>query len=193
MILALLFFFLLIGIVFLFVPINTDKKQSFSLEVAGLPTKEIKAIIMFISLPKPDDSLENSLPYHILSQMSSQKDQKKMAWLIHGDDSFLNAYGLLKKFENENFSIQLCRIKNIYDARETFLITNNILLSENHGINPKNIVCDSTSGPKPVTIGITLAAIRSSKLIYFPKISPDTSKEYIEVKTDIFFEAERNK
>lgn len=180
------------GFIFLIVPLYRSPKQEVSLKITKFSTKDIKAILIFVSTLRTGEPLESLLAHQVLSQMTSNNNGTKFAWLIHGDisneegSSYYNTYQLTKKFRSDTFKIQTYGVDNAFETKEIFILANKILTQENFGIRPKDIVCDCTSGTKLVTLGITLAAVRNGRLVYFLKGDTGEATEYIEIDTEIF-------
>lgn len=180
------------GFIFLALPIKLPKNKNLSLQISQFPTKDIRAIVLFVPTLRKDEELEKLLAYKILSQLSNDKTSTKHVWLIHGDlsteegASYYNTHQLVKNFKSSKIRIQTYSIENIFDASEVFLMVNKILSSENLEVKTRDIVCDCTSGTKLVTLGIALASMSNGRLVYFPKTETDDAREYIEINTEVF-------
>jgi hypothetical protein len=165
-------FLLIAAFVFVILPmkffVSSTKK---TIELKEMQTSEISSIIMFVSKLKKDKQFQDLLAYKILSHM--KKNTKfKSACLIHSgiskDDgsSYENAYKLHAEFNDEKFLITTLPISDIFDIEESFNAVNKILLSDD--IPTKDIICDFTSGTKPMSLGMTVACIGEKRLVYFP-------------------------
>ncbi|MBU0654636.1 MAG: hypothetical protein KJ914_05810 [Gammaproteobacteria bacterium] len=185
-ILIILFALLFAALGFLIAPMSffVDKKIK-ELSLKEMPTSEISSIIMFVSDIKEDKDISELLAYKILCQMVKNKNKKNI-WLIHSPisdrkgSSYQNTYNLVNQFQNDNFNISTQGIKDVFDIKESFNVINNILdLTK----NDKEIICDFTSGTKPMSLGMALACIGEKRLVYFPKTDQDDASKYLHINT----------
>jgi len=171
---TLLAIMLIAGFVFLLVQVKPPKNKNISLKITKFPTKDIKAIILFVPTLRKGEGLEKLLAYKILSQLTNNGSSAKYVWLIHGDlsteegASYYNTHQLVKSFKSDRIRIQTHSIENIFDASEVFLLVNKVLSSESLEVKPRDIVCDCTSGTKLVTLGIALASMSNGRFILGP-------------------------
>ena len=78
---------------------------------------------------------------------------------------------------------------DIFDANESFQLINDIFSRQLYGTNPRQVVCDLTSGTKLMSLGMALACVGDRKLIYFPKTEKDDAAQYIHIDTQSLLSA----
>lgn len=186
------------GAIFVWIPINQRKRENSSLTIRQNLTKELRAIILFVSDLGKDGTLEGLLAYKVLTQLesSSTANAPKYVWLLHSDissgdgSSYESAYKISKKFKSAQLQISSYVVDNVLDANTVFPIVRKIISSENFGIPPNEIVCDCTSGTKPITLGMALASFGSAKIIYFPRRGVnEPANEYTEIDAGVFIKS----
>lgn len=177
-----LFGLLLAALVFLVAPISFFLgRQEKNLNLREMPTQEIASIVMFVSDLKDDRDIAELLAYKILDQMrKSQK--KKSVWLIHSPisnkkgSSYENAYKLRETFNDEKFHIDTKGVRNAFDIKESFNVITDIL---NSTADSRSIICDFTSGTKPMSLGMALACRGEVRLVYFPQTEKNDASSYL--------------
>jgi len=182
---------LIAGAVFLFMPLRffAPEKEK-TLATNRYDTAQIGGIVMFVSSRRKEEKLEDLLAYKILTQMAEGISKKvKRAWLIHGGtldeegSSYRNTVELISAFKTSGIRIKPVGIDDIFDANESFQLIDDIFRRQLYGMNPRDVVCDFTSGTKLMTLGMALACAGDKKLIYFPKTNESDGRQYLHVDT----------
>jgi hypothetical protein len=100
------------GFVFLLVQVRQPKSKNIPLRIAKLPTKDIKAIILFVPTLRKDEPLESLLAYKALSHLARDNTSTKYVWLIHGDllseegASYYNTQQIVRRFKSDRIRIE---------------------------------------------------------------------------------------
>jgi len=183
---------LLVALIFVALPrsyfLSSSKKK---INLEEVSTSEIASIIMFVSNLQQNEDVSCLLSYKILSQMNNNNKKKKV-WLIHSsiskDDnsSYVNAYNLKTQFTSNNFKIETRGIDDIFDIEESFNVVNSILSVENKRPRKDKILCDFTSGTKPMSLGMASACVGGKQLVYFPKSKDNDANNFLHVNLGEF-------
>jgi hypothetical protein len=189
--LAILIILIFLAATFIILPERLFFSRDFrKLELDEKNTKDIVSIIMFVSKLNEDEAIEDLLSYKILNQMC-KSSKNKSVWLIHSaissenNSSYKNAYALYERFrKNKDIEIDTKAVVDIYNMEESFNVVNNILTSA----KAKNILCDFTSGTKPMSLGMALACINDQRLVYFPKTDKNNAEKYLHINIKEFIE-----
>jgi len=182
---------LVFGAIFLFVPtgyfVSATEK---ALRLEHFDTMDIVAIVMFVSSRKEDENLEDLVAFKILTQMTNGKNvEAKRGWLIHGGtidkegSSYRNTIELITTFKGSGIKLKPAAMDDVFDVNESFQLINDIFSRQLYGTNPRQVVCDLTSGTKLMSLGMALACGGDRKLIYFPKTEKDDAAQYIHIDT----------
>jgi len=186
------------GLIFISLPVykkRSDRQPS--LTIKKNLTKELRAIILFVSNFRQNETLEDLLAYKVLAQLDSSSSSRnpKHVWLLHsgissGDgSSYLSASHIAKKFKSEKIKISSYVIDDVFDANTVFPVVRRILASEDSGVPANEIVCDCTAGTKLITLGMALASFGRARIIYFSSGGANDASEYIEIDSRVFLES----
>lgn len=177
---------LIAGFLFVYIPFEKKEFITKNLKISGNKTQNIQNLILFVSDRREGETLDATLGYKVLLQMSRNQKNTKCIWLLHSPiesgeySSYATANQLYQRFHVGRMDIKAQLIKDIYNPEESYRITETIL-QENKHLLPNKLVCDCTAGTKTVTLGIALAAMDKAKMIYFAKDHPKDSSSYKEI------------
>jgi len=167
-----------------------------NLKIGRYKTKNIKAAVIFVTETREGRSVEDLLAYQVINQIAkSEANSIKYVWLLHtefgGDNSSnANAKIIFDRFNTlGSIKITPLAIPDILDTERVFQVVQSIINNRERKIKVNDIICDCTAGPKPVTLGIALAAIGRARLVYFPQSPINNDSEYIEIDASSFIQA----
>ena len=115
------------------------------------------------------------LAHKILDEMSKTLDvvNHKYIWLIAGGyankpgTSWHSTNKLREKFKSEYMHIEIDAVENPRDEAHTFNMINEIF-DKQQSIQESQILCDITSGIRPMLLGMLWACGDTKNIIYFP-------------------------
>lgn len=187
---------LLGGLIFVCIPTDRRDKGYTSLKITKSLTSELKAIVLFVSEPRPNETVEDLLAYKVLAQIDSSRESAypRHVWLLHshissGDGSSYRSASLIsKRFNSKEIQVHTRVIDDVLDANTVFPVIRDILRTRCPGVREGDIVCDCTSGTKLVTLGTALASFGDAKIVYFPRGAgqKDDASEYVEIGAGVF-------
>jgi len=170
-----------------------SKNDTSTVKIESIPIEEIKAIIFLVSdhqkkiKQNENFELENTLIYKILINLSHKFNDSnyklKNIFLIHediaekvGTSSYI-ARIIKDKFKNK-YRIEKISIESSYDTQKCFEAIKNIYENaiNKYQLKEEDIVCDSTGGTKPMSIGAALACSGKRKLVYCERGCEDSLK-----------------
>lgn len=158
---------------------QSTKKENFDLKMESIAIDKIKAIIFLVSDYQSrvqndnDFDLHKSMLYQVMETLKTNHNNIEFIWLVHediaekkGSSSYIARE--IKDLYNGHFVIKKETIENPFETKSTFIAIKRIYdeALKVYKLKEQEIICDSTGGTKPMSIGASIACSSSRKLVY---------------------------